>query len=287
MRQIVSLVTLWLCVAPSLAVAQQPSVSLGGVWTEAEARAVKIGVKFLKDLPDVFEGTYDSSRHSGSLWDFSPSVELQTGEKGTFNGLVAKFTGHLVLFKTTEVAGLVTPDSSRLFHAFPMSFGFESDRTFNTLNAIAEVGWSPFFFANPNTRLGLNPKVGVFVQAGYKFDRDQVVGSAPSGDLGGVADLTELGDAGAEQPGEALARLKLDASGDYTLPALGKRLSLMGTATAWVDLRNSELYHSVSATLRISMSDDVHFDAFKWQNGAGAPNFNEGDEFSSNLTIEF
>ncbi len=63
-------------------------------------------------------------------------------------------------------------------------------------------------------------------------------------------------------------------------------VNLIPKATGWYDFVNNEFYHTASAIIRFSLDEGRSFD-LAYQNGSGAPNFNEGNQFSANLTLQF
>lgn len=256
-------------------------LSIGTIRTEAEAAAVGLLVKYTEKMDEeyFFSNASDvtSSNGKGWLFDISPEVELQTGEKDSFNGLVAKLTGNYITFSTTTVSGIGTPNTAELFHVLPVSFGFESDRNFEKVNFLVEAGYVPFDLGS-KWRLGLDSKIGIFLQAGYKYEVD---GNA-STNTGGAVDESE------EDLDSGIARVKLDAGTEILKYNYSKSrtIALIPRARVWYDIVNSEIYHKLEAKLQFSLTKDKFFD-LKYENGSGAPNFNEGDQFSANLTIKF
>ena len=65
-----------------------------------------------------------------------------------------------------------------------------------------------------------------------------------------------------------------------------RSVSFIGAATVWYDIANSVFYHRLVATLRLTVIENRHFD-FTYEKGSGAPNFNEGSQFSANLAVTF
>jgi hypothetical protein len=275
---------------------EQPSVvdlALGALKTEAEAAAIRLAINFVEELPDIFKASGPQSK--AWLVDLRPEVTIETGTADSFNAIIAKLTGNYIRFPTTVVGGVVVPDGSRLFHAFPLSMGLETDRSFRTVSAIAEVGYVPFYLKQTRFKLGLNPKLGIFLQSGYKFSVSEVVNS---GDVATVDDccLDDIGsgsngskDESEEAPDSGLLRMKGVA--EFQVPIVkiagGERgLSFVGRAAGWYDIANGAFYHKLVATVRLSVSSDRHFD-FTYEKGSGAPNFNKGAQFSANLAVEF
>jgi hypothetical protein len=258
------------------------SVSLGSARTEAEAAAVRLAIEYFENIGDIFITSVDPNSKSGRIADFTPEIKIQTGEEDAFNGIIAKISGNYLFFKTTDVCGAQTPDSSKAFTVIPVSVGFETDRRFNNLNLLTEVGYVPWGPKDSNNKLrfGLNPRLGIFVQAGYKFKLSSA-SAMPA--TGGAADESS------EKPDSALLRLKAAACADLPLVTFSKgkrtvRLILAGAG--WYDIKNSEFYHELDVILRLPLSGARYFD-LQYENGSGAPSFNKGNQFSANLTIVF
>lgn len=256
------------------------TLSLGTVRTEAEAAAVRFLVQVADDLPGIFEANFTPEKKSGSLFDLSPSVTIETGTNDSFNGVLAKISGNYIVFRETTIAGLVTPDSSKPFHAFPVSAGFESDRNFRNINLLAEAGWVPFRRLGPRELLGVNPRIGLFVQAGYKVKNTGA--STNDRPVGGAKDESK------EAPNSGLLRFKLDSGLNLAIGSLGKfrTIRIIANAAGWYDIANAEFYHELEGVLRLALTKDRFFD-LKYEDGSGAPNFNKGEQFSANLTIVF
>lgn len=258
------------------------SLSLGTIRTDAEAAAVNLLIEYTKDLPDIFvNNSAKATDSSGWLLDLSPSIKIETGEKDAFNGVIVKMSGNYMHYYLTDraVPGVLMPDLDRLFHAVPIALGFESDRRFNNVSALFEIGYVPFYLkgTNANFKLGLNPKVGVFLQTGYKFKGSEKEQS------GGAADESK------ESPNSTLLRLKGNFAADFSLIPFSEGkfgLSILPKATGWYDIANSTFYHSIELVARLTIAKGKHLD-FKYQNGSGEPNFNKGDQFGANLTVQF
>lgn len=266
------------------------SISLGTVRTEAEASAVRFAIDYLEELDlNIENSEISSDGQSGSYLFLTPELSIQSGDQDNFNGLIAKITGNYMLFDVDhDDIGVPTVASGNLVNVIPVSFGFESDEDFSTVSSIVEVGYVPWYLGNHKYKLGINPKVGFFLQGGYKFDvkRD-------SNQSGGDRDES------AESPDSGLFRIKAAGGIDIPLLSLNDRkvsflparktarsINFMADLAGWYDIVNSEIYHKVNTTLRFSLTKDKHFD-LKYENGSGAPNFNEGEQFSANLTIQF
>lgn len=267
-------------------VVRAQTLSLGTVRTEAERAAVRLAIEYTEQIGEIFRvGAGASVPTEGgplTIVDLSPSVTLETGGEDAFNGVVAKLDGNIIFGSITSVAGVLTPCATCFFHVITLSGGFEADRGFDNTAFLAEAGYVPWF---QNHFRGQYPilaasTVALFVQGGYKAD------TAESSEVDGAMDGAK--DESAEAPGSGVLRLR----GEYrlnpvTLAPLGSNhVQLVGAAAGWRDLVNSEWYYRVEGGLRLTLTGDQSFD-FLYEKGSGAPNFNEGDQFSANLTIAF
>lgn len=284
---IVAIIATLICICSPVVVQAQEeekvpvNLTLGAIRTEAERSAVGFLAEYTKNIGDIFTTGLSKGKKSGSLFDFSPEIRIQTGDEDSFNGIIAKLSGNYILFRTTTVGNVVTPDSSKLFHVFPASLGFEADRNFRKVNALVEVGYVPFKKLSPTMLLGVNPLFGVFLQGGYTSiqDDDEDVQAT----TGGAEDESQ------ETSSGVLFRAKADLGFDYPIPPKylqGLDIRLIGKATGWYDFAHTDTYHQLQGIFRIGLSKDRFFD-LKYENGSGAPNFNKGDQFSSGLTIQF
>ncbi|MEM8497929.1 MAG: hypothetical protein AAF542_07890 [Pseudomonadota bacterium] len=256
-------------------------ISIGTIKTEAENAAVGFLVKYIENInEDYFISNAKGVKTDGGkgwLLDITPEIELQTGEEDSFNGLVAKMTANYISFDTTLVDDVEVPDTSKYFSVFPMSIGLESDRNFGDASLLVEAGYVPFNLGS-KWRLGLDSKIGVFFQAGYKFE----IESNAEVEEGGATDESE------ELTDNEIARIKLDAGTDLLRFKYSgeKSIALVPRARVWYDIVNDEVYHKLEAKLEFSIGKDRSFD-FRYEDGSGAPNFNEGSQFSANLTIMY
>lgn len=251
-------------------------VTIGTIRTEAKAAAIGLLVKFAEDIDSDYLFTNYEPEKFNWLFDISPSIELQTGEADAFNGVIAKLVGNYIRFDTVRVAGLLTPKSSSLFHVFPFSVGFETDRKFDNVSFLLEGGYVPFHLGSPH-KIGLKTKVGVFLQAGYKFEVDD--DSLSANTSGGATDESEEG------PNSGLFRMKLDGKTDLELGTF-QSIRLMPRVRLWFDLANSAAYYKAEGVVRLVLAANKSFD-LKYEKGSGAPNFNEGEQFSANITVVF
>ncbi len=253
------------------------SLSLGTIRTEAEASAVNLLIEYTKDLPDLFKPC--QLGQMSCLLDLTPAIKIETGDKDSFNGVILKLSGNYVIFYETDIPAPHTVDTDRVFHAFPIAVQVESNRKFDNVSTLLEVGYVPFYLreSKTNLKLGLNPKIGIFLQAGYKFK------TSDNAETGGAADQSK------ESPNSALLRLK--GALDANIPVISFSedkfgISFLPKATGWFDIANSTFYHSVELIARLTLAKGKYFDV-KYQNGSGEPNFNKGDQFGANITIQF
>jgi hypothetical protein len=70
-------------------------------------------------------------------------IKIILGSNDAFNGIVAKYTGRVMLFQNTTIAGIETPDLSKNYHLVPLSIGVESNNNMDFVNSIVEAGYIP------------------------------------------------------------------------------------------------------------------------------------------------
>ena len=257
-------------------------ISISSIRTEAEKAAVGLLVRYVEsvDLEKQFNSADPKilDPESGWLLDVSPEIDIQIGDEDIFNGLIAKLTGNFIHFDTIKVAGVTTPCSDCFFHVFPLSFGFESDRNFENVATLFELGYVPYFPWN-KWDFGRESKVGIFLQAGYKIEVD----NDPEPKEGGATNDSS------EEPDSEIARIKLDASTQINLFSYFNEkqyVSFIPRIRLWYDIINSEVYHKFEASIKFPLGTNKSFD-LKYENGSGAPNFNEGEQVSANISIKF
>jgi hypothetical protein len=258
------------------AVSTPLAISLGTVRTELEQIALRVAIRYAK----AFSGADVLLASSNAALYFTPEFNLEGGDEDAFSSVIAKLAGSLLLFSVTEVDEVRTPNTA-FFHTVPFSVGIETSNRFDNINLLGEVGYVPWFQGSVPPMLK-TLRLGVFIQGGYKADV-QDVPLDPDANRGGNADESS------EEPAAGLLRFK--GRGAFSPKVTIDRKTGMGLGAdlagdIWYDVLNSEIYFAVKATLRILISDDRSFD-FSYQKGSGAPNFNEGDQFSASLTIVF
>src|SRR6185295_13064227 len=178
----------------------QVQITVGAGKSELRDNIVTIGITYLKSFDSIWKNSNYRKDGKNSIFSISPEFNMLTGTDDAFSSINLKAVGHLMTFKTTEVAGLKTPNTNALFHTFPFAVGIETNNNFNNINAILEAGWVPWYQA-PGVNLPEILKattIGVFLQAGYKFDIDST-GKPP---VGGEINQSE------ERPDKFLARVK-------------------------------------------------------------------------------
>jgi len=272
------LLFMMLCIGAS-AFSQDSNVSFGYVKTELEKSAVNFAVDYAKNLTQtlaVFKG------NTTSLLSFTPEIKVLVGSNDSFNGITAKYVGNIMVFDTTSV-GIIhgVPDLGKTFHNFPIALGLESNQSFSFLNVLTEVGYVPWYQNDKNVWSGFRQtKVGIFLQGGYKNS----VSDSTQMQVGGAADESE------EATDSGLFRAKLSVGFSPTV-YFNKQtkeygFSIIGNSNVWYDFLNSTVYYRVEGKLRLILKKDYYLD-FGYEKGSGAPNFNEGEQFTTNLTVRF
>lgn len=260
----------------STAFSQPLTVTLGAAKTELDRNAIAIAIDYLPSLG--LTGKEKIKYGNNSVISIMPQVQMATGTEDAFSSITAKITALAIFFKTTEVGGLTTPDSRKTMHTLPVSAGVETSNRFNFINALAEIGYVPWYQGG-NTPLWLKrTKVGVFAQLGYKFRLD----STGNGTEGGQVDESE------EPMNTGIMRLKASAGIDskpiFKIQAF--KVGVVGNADLWLDLFNSATYYRIQGAVRVYLGDENYLD-LGISEGSGAPLFNQGEQFSAGLTITF
>lgn len=272
-RAVVALAALALL--PARGVAQEPGAngfSVGMARTQAEQAVVRLVVNVLRDVNLADQQVNEPNW----LLFFTPEIDLATGAEDAFSSITARLSATLVRFDTVVVEGITTPKSD-FFHMLPVAAGLEANRDFSTVNGLLELGYIPWFQgAAPPLLKTL--RVGVFLQAGYKFDRDTPVAAT-----GGAAPLP---DASAEAEDDLLGRVRGSVRWSPRIALPESNVHLVSAADVWADVLNGELYYRLEGTLRLKLFADQYLD-LTWERGAGAPNFNQGSQFSANLRITY
>jgi hypothetical protein len=256
------------------------SLSLGTVRTELEAAATRYLVEYSHNLHDIFIDGAPKAKGSWLL-ALTPNVRIETGEQDAFNGVLVGLSGNFIMFSETTIDGVKVPNSGDLFHVVPVSIGAETNGGFNSVNALVEAGYVPWY-QNVESLPSMvrETKCGIFVQGGYKWKVDSR-GANPVVATSGASDQSK------EPLNTSLFRLKgsIGISPKIMMQEYFG-LSAIVNADGWWDIANSATYYAINATFRVILSQDKCFD-FSYQKGSGAPNFNKGDQFSANMTVMF
>lgn len=136
---------------------------------------------------------------------------------------------------------------------------------------IAEIGWTRFLLSDAlgdDDKVGLSPRVGLFLQAGGKR---KTVGDARTGNASDGLEGDTYG---------AILRVKAGALVEIrpVRGALRRRINARLGATGW--------YDRYEETLLVEPRERVKLDV-KLREGSGAPNFNEGDRLGVCLALSF
>lgn len=264
----------------SVTASAQLSVSIGAGKTDLRDNAITIGLTYLKSFDSIWQQQDYLFAGKRSAFLLTPEANIQTGNQDAFSSITLKATGLLMTFQETTISGVATPNTGRTFNTFPMSLGVETNNLFNSINAIAEAGWVPWYqSATSSTPEWIKrTKFGVFIQAGYKFYVDTTGKTA----IGGEVDesLEEI------KSGIFRAKGSFGIDTKSILKVNGLDIGLVGTADAWYDFANGTVYHRIDARGRFYLTTENFIDLI-YQNGSGAPNFNQGDQFGVGLTITF
>ena len=215
----------------------------------------------------------------------TPEFDLKGGGDDSFSSIVLKLSGHIFGFATESISGteLLGPRTKNVWtHVIPISLGVETDQNADSANTIFEIGYAPLYQRDQHIRdsFGFNPFVALYFQGGYKF---KLSDDAEVTQTGGRADQSK------EKLDDELLRIKLDIRYQTKIPVFNTEnnaLSLIAGAKAWYDIANGEFYDHQEVTVRWAMTDTQTID-FTYENGSGAPNFNQGQQISTRLTVKF
>lgn len=256
----------------------QLTVELAATKTDLKDNAIRLGITYLRSLDSLFGNQEYFLPGKKSFFLVTPELDIQTGTQDAFSSINLKATGLLNFFKTTTVAGLITPDYNRTFHTIPISFGVETNNQFNNTNGILEVGWIPYYqsYGRKSPEWIKKTNFGIFLQGGYKFNKDTI------GLVGGEVVETE------EPEDRAIFRVKgsLGVNTDRLVKVAGFDIGLVGKADGWGDVVNNAFYYRLDGRVRVFLSD-VQFFEFVFQKGSAAPLFNDAEQFGVGLTMRF
>lgn len=245
-----------LAVSPSAA---QTSLSVGSAKTELGASAIRLSVTSAADLGEIAGITPHVSSEGTTAWGFyfTPRVGLLTGDQDAMQSIALAISG--IFLPHLRITG-TDIERDQNFWVLPVSAGIETDGAFSSVNGLAEVGVTRIFRTGPLSEIPF--RFGLYGQGGYN--------------------------GGSE---EALGRFKGELSIDLGLFRLGEespKVQLLFHPTYWYDLVNTTSYDRIEGTLRIPLGDDgkQSLDLI-YEEGAGAPTFQQGEQFSANLRIVF
>lgn len=272
MKKLLLLLLLFFTVAANA----QLNVELGAIKTDLKQSALRLGITYLKSLDSVFGNQEYFIPGKRSFFLITPDLDIQTGTEDAFSSINLKATGLLNIFKTTTVAGLLTPDYNKTFHTFPISLGVETNNQFNNTNGIVEFGWVPYYqsYGRKSPDWVKKTNFGIYLQGGYKFNQDTT---------GAGGDEYE----GEEREKRGIFRAKgsLGVNTEKIITIQGLSFGLVGTADAWADIVNSEFYHKLEGRVRVFLTEAAFFD-FIFSHGSGAPLFNEAEQYGVGITFK-
>jgi hypothetical protein len=252
----------------------QLNVNVSGIKTDLKEPALNLAFSYIQSLDSLFGGQELMVYSKKSYLAITPDVDFQTGTSDGFSSIALKASGLWTHFRTTTVEGIETPDASKTLHVFPISVGVETNKRFDFVNSLLEVGYQPYYQGSHN--LWDRTTFGVYLQAGYKFRLDSTGGKG--GDI--------------DQSKEAVDSRLLRAKGTFLIDTRGIihvgtwSVGLVGSSDVWRDLINRVWYYKVEGTMRVYLTPTVYLDV-SYQKGSGAPLFNEGQQFGGGLTLRF
>lgn len=265
----------------SLAQNGQNTLSFQALKTDLRNNAINTAFKYLPVLDSLFSQREIFGAGPKSLFQLSPHFDYQAGTKDAFSYGIVKLDGFWMFFKTTQIADKTTPDTSKPFHLIPVSAGFETNKTFTTVNAIAEAGYS-YWYQQPGVKIPAwikKTQFGLFLQGGYKFNPDPTQASISQG---GSQDQSN------EKSNSSIFRAKGNLKFDTKnlLKKNGFGFGFVGDSSLWYDFLNASVYYRLDGKARLYFNKDIYYD-FTYEKGSGAPNFNQGDQYGMGLTVAF
>lgn len=263
--------------------AQNNELSGGYLSTQLKKNAMSLAVDIGNDIANSITKDISLFKTGDNYFvDFRPDIKILVSSEDGFNGILTKYTGSIVFFRTEVVDGIEAPAFRKFIPIIPISGGLETDKNFYYVNGLLETGFIPWY---QNIR-SLNKfirqtRFGFFVQGGYKFKTTDLPDS--------LIGMGSLIDESKEKTKEAILRLKASFRFEpqFVLnKSTGFGIGLFGNSDVWYDVLNSEFYYKVVGKFRIMLSKKYNLD-FKYEKGSGAPNFNIGEQFGAALTILF
>jgi hypothetical protein len=259
------------------------AVDLNATLTDVQDRAVGVGFSYLSSLGDssLFKGT------DKSFTDLEYGVAVETGSADAFSTTQLTLGGFTAFFQTTEVAGFVTPEFQKTFHVVSYNAGLETNERFGFVNGLVELGYVPWYWTERVQSIASFPdyfrrhsRFQVQLQAGYKWGVDTGRIMLEGGKV----------DASSEAEDSFIAR----GNASFALQdqwRFGQKkawgIGYEAMAQAWYDIANGALYYQLKAEANLLISSDFSLKLFEYERGAGAPLFNEGDQFSAGLSFTF
>jgi hypothetical protein len=274
------LVIILIIILSSLISPAQVKLNMSAVKTDLKSNALSFAFSYVRSLDSTYGGQDYMLYGKRSWFMVTPDIDFQAGNNDALSSITGKAVGLFVKFRTTTVSGIVTPDVNKVMHVFPVSLGVETSDKFNFINGLFEAGYVPFYQSVTSSYPDWmkHTKVGVYLQAGYKFKLDSTITPA----VGGKEDESE------EQVESAIFRAKgfFDINSGAIINLSGLKIGLVGKSALWYDFLHAKVYYRVDGIGRIYLNPLIFFD-LQYTKGSGAPLFNTGDQFSTGLTITF
>lgn len=262
------------------------SITIGQITnTSAGKQAIQLLMNYTKE--DLIPSLNTFKVGENSIFRFSPEINFQSGGEDAFNGSNVKFYGNWMKFKLTKIDGIDSvPDLGDFFHNVAFGGGLETNKDFSSTNGLLEIGYIPWYSnmrklkGNTLGKILASTKLGVFIQTGYKFKspNDSIL-NANNIKIGNLDQSKEKQDNG-------LFRLKAQ----FKFSPKQKinqdlAIGIRGQATFWYDAINNANYQRIDGAFVIYYNK-LTIDT-KYEKGSNAPNFNQGEQFSTNLSITF
>ncbi|WP_103866151.1 hypothetical protein [Aquimarina sp. I32.4] len=255
------------------------TISLSTIKTELKNNAISYAFDFFDKKID--EIATEMIQPKG-FWLLAPDLTMRSGGEDAFSSIDLQAKATYVPVRVVEVGGTPTGCSECTLHLIHFAGGVETNNDFTILNSIAEVGYEPLFSFNKKMPkiIKETTSIAIFAQGGYKFDFI----NADDINVGGDKDESE------EDIEEPIFRAKgvflFDSKKIFELGTF--KFSIVGDATGWYDILSDDFYHRIAGNFRMTLTNDntMAID-LKYENGSGAPNFNQGDQFGLGLTVKY
>lgn len=274
-------------------------LNIGISRTEAGTAAVNLAAGLFKNYESILNS---DSLIWGDNWYlyFRPQADVLYGSSDAFNGFSLKMTGLGRFFETTILApadtntdgtispAVIGPNLDKVSWAIPLSAGVETNKDFKNYNVVGEIGLLPWYKPLAYKAKGKVLKqlcnsinIGLFFQGGSKFGK-QGISDTDTTNSGSVVEAKET-------PSKGIARIKASAIMHPTLLSSktgGFSLNAHFEAHYWFDLINKAHYYQLQAGFLIKIMKNIGVE-LKYLKGSGAPNFNDGNQFTSNIILSF